>query len=320
MRYRLRFHTRYDEDNWNRTTYEDDRNEFYKELLSSLGLEQGIIDDATIEIVGGTREIADAIIRFTEEKGIKYMIGTFVEYYPSEIKNSRFVPFLATSNVVDYDRRHEELNKYDKILCDRCGTPDESTAPDPFYIGKKAMRRRQDFYYASGGFTILSTKAMAELEGDIAPWISYGPATVIDKGQLVDQGQGYFWIKPKYKVGYYTDARIKRMCPACKRPTEIRKVRSKDIFMANMHIVESFKGVNAPIALIGNWFGEIARGEHFDRHQEVIISGSLHERIKSLELKGFSEADYVIHADDEPYDWEPSGNGSSSPEIIGQGE
>ncbi len=300
MRYKLQFYIGYDEEHWNLETFSADRVRFFQKVLSKMKLHNGVIMDARIEFPNGSRPLARMLADIAESEHLQYDIAVGPTYSADEIREARFVPFLQAGEEVDCDREWHELNKYARVLCNECGTPDDGAMPRLYRLDSQKMRKRPRMFSGSNGIIILSSSAFEALESDIGPWVSSGPAAVVEGGRIVRDKKEYVWIRPKCEVGWYVDAKVIQQCHICGRPTEIRKVRSEDMFEMNKEIVTSFMGVSAPIVLAGNWFGEIRSGVHFSRCRDVLISGWLHEKIKRMKLKGFVEADYIVHAADEP--------------------
>jgi hypothetical protein len=306
MRYRIGFAIGYDEERWNLETFDEDRETFYSRVLEMVAPHQGTIDQPNAKLVfpDGTRSLARALIEIAQREGLAYRIGTFVKYTTAEIRQARFVPFFTKGDFADCDRDGHDLNKYTRILCGDCGTPDDSSMPALYHLDKAKMRKQLDLFYGSNGIMIVSAESFERLMPDIGEWVTSGPAAVVEDGKVVRGEKEYVWMRPKCEVGPYIKAKVLKMCSVCQRPTEIR-IRDLDdpfenIFEMNKHTVTSFRGVEAPIALVGNWCGEIRPKRHFGRVRHVIISGALHEKIRKMKLKGFVEADYVIHAADEP--------------------
>jgi hypothetical protein len=302
VKYTLQFDVRYDEKHWNLTTFRVDREAFYMNVLRAVAPHQGRIDRPLAQLVfpDGTRSLARALIEIAESKDLEYDIWCNPSYTPAEIKEAHFVPFFSAGDYVDVDREWHPLNRHTKVLCDKCGTPDETAMPKLYRLDSKQMRKRPHLFSASNGIKILSAEAFERLASDIGGWVTSGPAAVTERGRIIRDKREYVWIRPKAEVGWYVDAKVQRTCPECGRPMVIRQERSGDIFECNKHVVTSFLNIDAPIALVGNWYGETAAGLPFSNVRDVVISGALHEKIRKMKLKGFVEADYVIHAADEP--------------------
>jgi hypothetical protein len=300
MKYRVQFDIGYDEKHWDLSTFYVDREAFYRSILDMVMPHVGTIRDCGIEFEDGTCSLAKALVDIGERSDFTYWIAARPAYSAKDILEARFVRFSAAGEEVDSDRDWRELNKYLKILCGDCGAPDESSMPKLYALDKRTMRKRPDIFPASNGIRILSAEAFEHLQPDIGAWVTSGPATVTERGRVLREKKEYVWIRPTCHVGWYVDAKVLQTCPKCGRPTEIRRVECDDIFERNKRVVTSFQNVDAPIALVGNWFGDVRPNVHFCRNRDVIISGALHEKIRQIKLKGFVEADYVIHAADEP--------------------
>jgi hypothetical protein len=304
MKYRLQFYIEYDEMRWEQSSFKAQRELLYRQILESVGPESGTIQDWRIEFPDANQRIAKALIRFAQQHNYKHFIGSRVSYTTAEIRQARFVPFLTSSDLVDRDRDGHPLNTYSRVLCRVCGSPDESSMPPILLLDKEKMRKRSGLSYGSNGIMVVSSEIFERLAPDIGVWVTSGPAAISEHGKVIRGEKEYVWMRPKCEVGPYIKAKVRKTCSVCRRPTDIR-IRDLDdpfenIFEMNKHTVTSFRGVEAPIALVGNWCGEIAPGLHFKRSRDVIISGALHEKIRKMKLKGFVEADYVIHAADEP--------------------
>ncbi len=299
MKYKLSFSILYDEKNWKLETFEQQRRCFLEQLLESMGSEKGKYINSDLVFDDANVMLAKTLIQIAEKYEYNYDIFTSPVYSSEEIKNSRYVPFLINSDEVDFDKNGKELNLYPNILCVKCSMPDDAVVPSPYYIDKKEMKKLQDLYYCSNGVTVFSMKAFDLLVNEMRGYVNYGDVVVLDKGKKIDYGKGFMWVKPKYKIGPFVDAVVKQYCDACSNPVEVRQERSKKLFEMNVVAVDSFKDVQAPIVLVGNWYGEVGPKKHCDRSHYVFISGELHEKIIGMELKGFVRADRVIHAIDE---------------------
>lgn len=298
MRYKLGFDIGYDEIHWELDTFYEDRDNFYKKMLIIFGKEKGYIEDARIVFPNSHRKLANELIKIVEDNGFLYTIGTVPEYYPEEIAAARYVPFLIEGEELDHDACGEPFNKYKIIHCGTCGRPDFKKVPHPYLIDTKYMKKRQKFHHVSGDLAIFSNEAFNKLKDDIGDWVDTGAVSVTEKGKVINE-TNFIWVRPKCKIGSFTNAIVKQKCKTCKHPIEIREVRSEDSFEMNKHVVESFLDVTAPIVLAGNWYGEVTPGGHCQQFTYMFISGQLHEKIKKMKLKGFCEAKYIIHAADE---------------------
>ncbi len=299
MKYRLGFDIGYDPQHWDLNSFERDRQEVYEQLLRCFKSKHGQISDARLKFPDADSELAQGLIDFAEKRGYLYSIGTFVKYTREEIKSASFVPLWTDCGPLDSNRDGIPLNEYKAVLCKSCGRCDDSQVPNPYRINKKVLKKPPDIFRASNGVIVLSEKTFESLYDEIKQWVSFGEVVVFNNEQVVPCSVKYKRIRPNKKVGMFTSARVQQRCNECGQPTEIRKVHSEDIFEMNKEVVESFNNVSAPIALAGNWFGEIKPGKACDNNWEVFISGALHEKIRKLKLKGFVKADCIIHAADE---------------------
>jgi hypothetical protein len=310
MKYIIQLGIRYEESNWRLDTFRQDRRNYFLKLIEKYKHFNGHYLDGyeIVEFPNGTLELEQLLREECESKEITYDIGAGITYSPREIRNARFVPLLTECGPLDSDKAGIPLNRYETIVCGACGRCDESKVPNPYRISKKILKKPPDIFKASNGIIVLSERAFDLLWDDIKQWVKAGEVVIWDKGQVLGCPVKYKWVRPTNKVGDFMDAKVLQRCNKCDKPKEIREVRSEDIFEMNKEIVESFKKVSAPIALAGNWFGEIEPGRACSNLWEVFISGALHEKIRKLKLKGFVKADCVIHAADEPYDWDPLKN------------
>ncbi len=306
MKYLLQLDIGCDENRWTWDEFYAERDKFYNSLIKNFPSHEGRIEDFWVKFLIGTPDLAESLIKIAEDNSYIYSIGVFINYTAKEIREARFVPFLVDSNDVDCNVDAEPLNEYRVRLCDTCGRVDDSKVPNPLYIDKKVMKRYEDIYNGSL-VKILSFKAFELLREDIEKWIDFGNVRIIDKnGKITGSKHEYVWIWPKIQIGPFVSAEISKKCIKCRRPTQIYKKRQKDIFLENKEIVKTFTDTKAPIVRSGNWFGQITNEyPYHKRLYEYFISGELHEKIRKMNLKGFVEADNVIHAADEPYEWDP---------------
>jgi len=300
MRYRLIFAIRFDERKWKREAYRKNREEIYRDLITRFPSEGAKIEDWRIEFPNGTPRLADALKDVCEAEGYEPDIGTFVHYSAKEIREAGFVRLMASSGPIDRDADHRCLNSYRVLICDTCGRRDQSLVPNPYYVDKKIMRRYEDLYYASNGVMILSVRAFESLREKIEPWVDFGQVVIKSEGKVVKGEVDYVWIRPKFEVGPFIDARVIKRCRKCKQPTEVRRWRLDDVFLQNMEVVESFKGRQELIVRAGTWCGEVKPERSCSLLEEIFVSGALHEYIRKLKLKGFCKADHVIHSLEEP--------------------
>jgi len=265
----------------------------------------------------GTPELAIALREWCERNTYDYHMWVVVQYTPKEIKKARFVRLMALGNCVDHDKDYKFLNKYSKIECRVCGRPDYECLPARYIIHEIVIKRNKDIYYANNGMMILSQRAFDWLRDDIEPWVDWGHPCVVDKQRnIVSDAPSHVWIRPRFAVGRYVNEKILQRCSKCGELIQIAKSREGDIFERGKEIVESFCKTEAPIVRAGSWFGLFPPGSAHARSYDVFVSGELHEKIRKLRLKGFVKADYVIHAADEPYDWDPLKNNPRRPEIV----
>jgi hypothetical protein len=305
MKYRLRVSISRDEDRWTWEEFYEEQRIFYETIVEQFSSYNPKIEDWYVELSTVTTEPVSLLRELCEYNGYQYELWAVVKYLQKEIRNARFVPLLTECGPLDSDREGVPLNKYEAIVCEACGRCDESQVPNPYRINRKVMKRPPDIFRASNGIVVLSERAFALLWDDLKRSVSSGDVVIYDKGQSIPCSVKYKWVFPNIAVGPFVDAKVLKRCNKCGQPVEIRQQRLKDIFGANKCTVETFKGVQAPIALAGNWYGEIEPGSPCDNYWAVFISGAFHEKIRKLKLKGFVKADYVVHSADEPYDWDP---------------
>jgi len=306
MKYTLQFDIGYDEKHWNKDTFSEDRLIFYKKIMQQYSSYKSKLSDCEwIEFTNATPELAASLKEFGTSNQYTFLMGSGPDYTQEEIRTARFVPFFIEGKYnVGHDTNYIHLNDYKTILCDQCGRIDDHSVPDPYYIDKKAMGTYRDIYKANLGLLIFSERAMKLLWKDIKDFVIRGKVLVEKNGQILDDSKRkYYWIRPKFQIGPYCNSVVKKSCEACKQPTEIRMDFYKAGFLMNVHMVSSYNNIEAPIALVGNWCGEITEGSPYGRHQDVFISGWLHEKIRNLKLKGHVEADYIIHSVEE-FDFE----------------
>lgn len=301
--------TRYDEGNWNRKTYKQEKRRYLLGLIEKYPDYKGqyIEGHDHIEFRYATHEMEQVLRKECESKGIVCDIWAFPKYSQNDIKNARYVRLSsgASYNETDCDADGVPFNFYKENYCDMCGIGDLNKIQSPFRISKRIFEDNRDISTESNGVTIFSEWVFKAIQGEIEPWIVWGYVEIVDKGKNEDIKKKYIWIRPKVRVGFYVDSKILKKCDKCGRPTEIRQQRSKNIFEADKQTVDSFRGVVAPIVLAGNWFGDILRGGIGRLHHDVFVSGKLYEKIRKMKLKALYKANYVIHAADEPYDWDP---------------
>jgi hypothetical protein len=309
MNYSLSLGIRYDEVHWILNTFREDRKQYLIKIIEKYKNFNGKYIDGLdyAELSDGSPEMERVLRKECESKGVVYDIGTFPRYSQTDIKNARYVPFGSDGRYdgTDYDGDGVPYNFYKEKLCDACGICNLDKIPSPYRVSKRIFEDQRDISSESNGITILTEWAFEELRYEIEPWINWGDVDFADSSKYDDIKKKFIWIRPTQKIGAYTNSAVLQKCKACGRPIEIRQRRSEDIFEMNKEIIESFKDINAPIVLAGNWFGEIHKGGVCDVNNYVFISPALHEKIRKMKLKAFCKADHVIHAAAEPYDWDP---------------
>jgi hypothetical protein len=310
MEYNLRFSisSTADDIHWNRETHEEDEHGFYIRLIEKLKIQDAKIEDfyGHVDFRNGTPELASRIKAMVEKEGYHYGLWALPRYSPEDISRARYVNLAGIGDEVDMDDSGKLLNEYKEILCTTCGRTNDSNVPSPYNIYNKRVKQPRDLFRATNGVKILSILAFELLRSEIEPWVNFGQVRIVDKQRKpVESACEYVWIRPTHQVGKFVNARAKRACNKCGCPTEIPWERSEDIFERDKWVVESFNSVQAPIVLAGNWYGEIYPHGLVDLSRYVFISGSLHEKMRKLKLKGFVKSDCVVHAADEPYEWDP---------------
>jgi hypothetical protein len=319
MKFTLILGIRYDEAKWNLETFSQDRRAFLLELIGKYKAFKGHYSDGMehVEFPNGPPELEQLLRNECESRDYIYDIWTKVSYSEKDIKQARFLPFLIAGDEVDFDRYHNALNTYREVLCKYCGRTNDSNVPTPYLVYSRRMKKPRDLFYAMNGITIISASAFELLRGEIGPWVDFGQAQILDDDKRpVKTDHEYMWIRPTCEVGPFVNAKVKKVCRKCKQPTEIRRQYSHNTFEYEC-VLESFKNTEAPIVLAANWFGEISPKKTSNHSHYVFISADLHEQIRKLKLKGFVKADYIVHAADEPYDWDPFKDRVPSPEIVG---
>ena len=165
------------------------------------------------------------------------------------------------------------------------------------------MGTYRDMYDGGLGVIILSEKAFKALYDDINDYVISGKALVEKNGQILkDSKRRYYWVRPKFQIGPDYNSIVKKVCEECHQAIEVRKEFYKEGFLMNVEMATSYNSVDAPIALSGNWYGDISRSP-YGVSQDTFISGWLHEKICGLNLKGHVEAENIIHSAEE-FDFE----------------
>lgn len=302
MKYVLVFGIGYDDSNWKSETFREDRKKYFLKLIEKYKQFKGRYLEGYehVEFPNGTPELEQLLRKECESKNYIYDIGARLIYSEKDIKAAKFVP-LCCSGVydADMDDHGNKFNTYREVLCEYCGRTNDNNVPNPYLVYDKRVKSPRDILDAANGITIISVLAFELLRSKIEPWVDSGQVQIVDKGKRpVKTDYEYVWIRPRFEVGPFVNARVKQVCDKCKQPTEIRIDYSGDIFDKEKWIVESFKNTKAPIVLAGNWFGEVTPKQTSNHTRDVFISTNLHEKIRKLKLKGFLKADRIIHSAD----------------------
>ncbi|MHA1952114.1 MAG: hypothetical protein ACW99G_21880 [Candidatus Thorarchaeota archaeon] len=317
MEYHLRFSIDYDDIHWKQDTFQEDKHKVHKKILQIFNAEDSTIEDWYIEFKNGSPELATNLKKWCKVSDYKCTLWVFPSYTKEEIKTARYVPLGTRYDLVDRDDDNIPYNVYTKTLCNACRCYDMDFIPSPYRVDQSISKPKRDISYESNGVVILSETAFNLLRNEIEQWVIWGDVEVVGDDSTNSNKEKYVWIRPTSTVGSFVDSRILQKCIRCNRSTEIRRKRSEDIFEFNKWTVDSFKNSEAPIVMAGNWYGDMNSGGASMVNRYVFISGELHEKIRKLKLKGFVKADAVIHAADEPYDWDPLKYRSPTDTITG---
>jgi hypothetical protein len=309
MNYRLRLNIGRDKTRWTWEGFYKERDNFYKNIIEQFRDYKGRVNDLWVEFANGNPQLANSLVEIAEKRKYIYDIGVLIDYTAKEIREAKYVRLMALGDCVDHDKDYKFLNKYKKLECQTCGRPDYEQLPDPYFTYEIVLRKKKDIYYAQNGIIVLSQWAFDSIRNYIEPWIDFGyPNIVNENGTITSNQHRYLWIRPKYSVGKYINEEVIQRCSECGEPIRVAKSTEGDIFIRAKEIISSFCDSKAPIVRCNSWFGNFPPGSEHSRGHDVFISGSLHEKIRKLKLKAFVDADYVIHAADEPYEWDPLGD------------
>ena len=300
MEFKLVLDIYYDESIWTLETFDEDRKEIFLNLIEKFKAFNGCYFEGyeQVEFPNATPELEQLLRKDPELNKYNFDIYTKVSYSQKDIKEARFVPFLAGGDTIDFDNNNNYLNVYQEVQCKCCGRTNDSKQPTPFLAYYKWMEKRQKKFRANNGIRVFLLSAFELLRSEIEPWVDSGPVQIVDnEHKPVETDSEYIWIRPKVEVGPFVNESVKSKCDKCKQPTEVRLDVSHDTFKYNwLGVVKTFKNTKAPIVLAGTWAGAVMPQETSNHEHDVFISGELHEKIRKLKLKGFVEADYIIHS------------------------
>jgi hypothetical protein len=232
-------------------------------------------------------------------KNLKIQHETVIRpaYAPEEINAARWVPLLIKGNEVDADKSWKSFNRNWQIVCSGCGYPEFEAVPEPYLIRKPKHLTGLWLLGAANGMIIMSADLWDAMRSELEPWLSFGSVAFESNPEPVSSH--FLWIRPREEIGAYTDHMVKRVCESCKRPVEIRGHFETHPIVSNLIVVDRFFSTEAPIARVGNWFGELRLGYPPSLSWDVVVSGAMHAKFRELNVKGFHPSEQIVHCKSE---------------------
>lgn len=233
------------------------------------------------------------IENYCQGLGMEFSFAPHPQYTPEEIAEARFLRLGIAHDEIDCDRDGRHFNDYPRRLCTACGSPDLRVVPSPYVI--KRPKRKNAIFNASNGLRIVSRTLWQQLGDVLSPWVTTGD---VSSAEVPEQPlEDLLCIMPTHLIGPYSRTVVLDRCGVCQRPTQARLKDPGDVILYGMDVVTEIPTSDAPIALVGMWFGSLRRGKPPSVSWDIVISGDLHSRLCKMKVKGFVPADRPIHTE-----------------------
>jgi hypothetical protein len=232
-----------------------------------------------------------AIEEYCNAQSAPFSFAAFPKYSKREIEQARFLPFIVKHEEIDCDKSGRALNDYPVRLCNTCWAFDLTAPPELFLV--EHPTRHASVFNASNGVRILSASLWEELKVDIAPWVRSGRVAYADAPD--EPVSDLLWIMPIKMIGPYINTVVVRTCPACGAPVEVRRPPADDSLLRNLDVVTEIPLADAPIGLVGSWYGEFRNGKRPGVSWDIVVSPRLHARLRALKPSGFGAAKRIVH-------------------------
>jgi hypothetical protein len=254
-----------------------------------------------IEVVSWDRELESRVESFMEVvRGESTISGWLrAEASPPELMRARLVELCCLGDSVDEvddaaGRRHA-LNRFDPVPCKLCRAPDLSTVPDPFFVSPVVRRKpQQEVFRTSVGLIVVRSRVRHRLEGALGDWIEVGAAPVKGERQARRSAEDQLaWVRPTVAHAERLGQEICRRCPACTRPTEVRKNYS--CRFTDDHVRISSLEQDLHLARSDLHFGMVDDGDpQYGFYVPLAISEALYGVLRSHHVKGLAADESAV--------------------------
>jgi hypothetical protein len=296
MRYSVRVYLR-SSDTLDLDKFYAERYRARHELARELRHMEPFHDDDQLVFDGVEYKEIDLIEQACGRLGIQFELGITPRYSVEDINAARWVPLLVKGEGIDADESWRRYGREWRRLCAICGYPEFAAIPEPFIVSRQRAKLGKSVFKAANGMFLLSNSLWEILQPQLDGWVQSGRVAYSDAPSVITSD--LVWARPTTEIGPYIDRKVIRTCDVCGRPREIRGRFEMRPILMSLLIVEDSAPTNSPIARVGNWFGEV----HLDRPPsvtwDIVISGSLHQSLQSLKIRGLVAAEQVVHAKSE---------------------
>jgi len=234
-------------------------------------------------------EVAAYFINDNNELSLRY--EAFPKYLKDDLPESAYFKLLIGGDEIDLSPNNDSLNEFKILLCGQCKHPEFASLKRPLLVNGNRVKHKKRKYFilqCSNGFRVLSKKLFEELENDIGDHVDAGSVAYYENAnEALDD---VVWIRPKIKIGDNAGKYVEEKCCVCGLPSIVRGRLEKRPFLTCFDFYE-YLNCNAPIALSGNWYGNI-RGNCVT--WDVFASGKILNKMHELKTSNLVKEKQMI--------------------------
>src|SRR5438105_2184261 len=161
-------------------------------------------DGNSVSLFSSSGSVAEDVIAYMKKRGPEFRIIQNDLWTGDDISRARWVELCAKVGPVDANDAWEPLNSFPDILCTECGHYNERAIPEPYYVSRALLGKKDEIFSALNGLIVVNAR-VKELILDVAgKQVACGEARLVGgTGQATkraDRGKHY-WIQPKFSVG-----------------------------------------------------------------------------------------------------------------------
>jgi len=276
-----------------------------KEVLQMFGDRAKQRDEAQVEVEKVTREDYDRLIEFGKNTGREFSIDVRPIVEQQDMEHASYRRLIIWDDPVDLFPNAEILNAYPNETCSVCHAVDERDVPKLYRVDLRSAPKRNDILLSSNGISIAKSHLKEVLKG-LLLYCDVGEVGIVGApgGEKVSS-QDYFWFRPSAVIGRYVDEFVSERCKVCGAPEIVVRKSVKDPFLRGLDIVDSFRGIDAPIVIGASWYGERRGRRDMSVSRDIFVNRPTFAFLHSQGIRGIESNEEIVLAEDESW-WRSS--------------